>query len=119
MACKSVEEHQPTSAGICAVDRYAEQVHRGPPHAHHRREQIPGLLFAISDEIAEKDERESDLCERAAEYEHRPAENRDAKGHEQHVPEFMDGGIDVTDDRDRSRLVTERRPGEQREHGYE
>ena len=40
LACQSVEEHQLVSAGVGAVDRDVQQVDRGPPEAHHGREQV-------------------------------------------------------------------------------
>ena len=103
-----------------AVDRDAEQVDPGPPEADHGREQVaPPAVVLLPQEVSEEHEREGDLGERSAEDHHRVAEELDPEGHEQHVPELVDGEVDVAQERDVAELVAEGDPCEPGEHHRE
>lgn len=67
-------------------------------------------VLALAQEVSDEQQRKRELGERSAEYHHRGAEDRDAVGHEQHVPELVDGGGDAAHDRDVAVRVVERGP---------
>ena len=120
LAGRSVEEHELAGAGVGAVDRDAQQVDPGPPEADHRGEQVAALaVFLLPPEVSEEDEREHYLGERSAEDHHRRAEELDPEGHEQHVPEFVEGEVDVAQERDVAEVVAESDPCEPREYRSE
>ncbi len=117
LACRSVDEHELAGAGVGAVDRDAQQVDRGPPKTHHGREQVASRgVVVLPQEVSEENQRKGHLGERSAEDHHRVAEELDAEGHEEHVPEFVYGEVDVAEERDVAVLVAECAPREHSEH---